>query len=241
MRAAHAVIVVLVAACNDAHHVEILLGPDETTLSRGFTCFEEEAPAIPRFEDLLLTRGTFVDHDPGPGVDGSLTFNIVVDFITLGDGVPACRGEEITRWCETHTCRPVVVEPRYCQSVTINHIVPADLLMAGGLEAFRVRSLPELYAQLRGYGDITENAPDESVIIRVVATNQTCASLTTPVGGAYPPFDTAAGSPTLIGCASSCPVQLDTIKGTVELTLDGENKKCEPEVRACAGNLGALD
>jgi len=229
--AATAALLVAAAACQDAHHVEIVLGPDETTLSRGFTCLAED-------NRLMLARGTFTVTDPSPPVTGTLSFQIVVDFIALGDGVPGCRGEEIGAWCSTHDCKPVFVPQRFCKTVSIPGIVPTQLLDPTELMAFRTRALPDIYAQLRADGDIIADAPDVPVIVRAVATDQPCAYLQAPIGAdTYPPFETQLDSPSLMGCAYSCPVQLDQVDGAIELSLDGTGAKCEPEVRMCAGDL----
>src|SRR5262249_59177232 len=75
---------------------------------------------------------------------------------------------------------------------------------------------------------VSPNAPQQPVMIRAVATAQTCAEL---AGGA--PYDTAQ----LMGCALSCPVQLGDISGDVLLDLPTLSDQCEAGVDACATGM----
>ena len=38
----------------------------------------------------------------------------------------------------------------------------------------------------------------------------------------------------LVGCAYSCPVQLDDVDGAIALSLDTLSRMCERDVRACS-------
>jgi hypothetical protein len=221
----------LVAACEQPHQVEILLGPDRETLSDGFACVTEETP-----REALVARGGLI-ADPEGGFQ--ITFSIVVDFIAVGGGLPGCRGEEIRTWCERHTCAPVP-SARSCKEITIRRLTTA--IVAEGGDALKAFILDQAYTQL-GTEPVTERAPDGTVIIRAVATDQSCAAVT---GDTPEPFDTSDTSTTLMGCAYSCPVVLDNVDGTIQLSLDTSRvdilgrQLCEPEVRACAGDLRAV-
>lgn len=185
------------AGCERDHRVRILLGPDEDTLTRGFLCDDDDG--MP-----LAARGV---------AGGHLRFNLVVDLIALG-GVPGCRGEELLAWCEAHTCAPIApAAGRYC--------VPLDLVVD-------VANLPgivdQLYAQLAAAPPIAADAPTAPVVVRAVATTQTCAEVA----------DATDFAPeALIGCAYSCPVQLDLVDD-VQLSLDTLSSRCEREVIGCA-------
>ena len=170
-------------------------------------------------DEETLTRGFLCEDDGGVPLaarglaDGRLRFNLVVELIDLG-GVPGCRGEELLAWCETHTCAPITpAGGRYCFGLD----VAAD-----------PRNLPalvgDLYAQLAAGPPIVSDAPSAPVVVRAVATTEPCEALT--AGG---PF----ASDALVGCAYSCPVQLDLVD-EVQLSLDTLSARCEREVVACA-------
>lgn len=232
-------LVLAAGSCDQDHHVTILLGPDEATLSRGFTCFQSEAPLIPGVTDLLLWRGFIREAGTDAFPKGRIEFNMVIDFLALGDGSPSCRGEDILNWCKTRGgCGAIFLPQRYCVPIAIHNVDTAQWVTQAGQEAFRDSALREVYDEMGAAGDVIADAPDDMVIVRAVATTQSCASLTTPItGDHYAAFDNSETSTTLLGCAYSCPVLLDAVKSAVELSLDGSDFRCEPEVRACAGDL----
>ena len=41
-----------------------------------------------------------------------------------------------------------------------------------------------------------------------------------------------------LGCAYSCPVQLDQVSGSVAISIDTVDNRCEAAVRACAAFPG---
>lgn len=170
-------------------------------------------------DEDTLTRGFLCEDDRGVplaarGITGTrLRFSLVVDLIELG-GVPGCRGEELLAWCEAHTCAPI--EPaggRYCVGLDL----AVDL---SDLEAL----VGDLYAQLAAGPPIIADAPSEPVVVRAVATTQACDAVV--AAGAFAPD-------ALIGCAYSCPVQLDLVDD-VQLSLDTLSPRCEREVMTCA-------
>jgi hypothetical protein len=75
---------------------------------------------------------------------------------------------------------------------------------------------------------VTSDAPDEPVIIRVVATAQHCSDI---------PLDTKFDITQLVGCVYSCPLQLDFVQGDVLLDLPALTNQCEEAVVACASTL----
>jgi hypothetical protein len=194
------------AACEREHRVRILLGPADGSLGLGFKC--EDAQGTP-----LVTRAL---------AGGQLVFRVVVDLIGVGDAVPGCRGEEILRACPREAdCPTLVVSEdgrRACAEVTIRP--PFD----------EANTQAQLLAQLRAI-PITSDAPDRPVMVRAVATLERCDDrLVAPQGGTYPVLDPAQA----LGCAYSCPLQLDAVDGAVSLFLDALDERCEPQVRACA-------
>jgi hypothetical protein len=206
LAAAALVLAGAVAACERDHRVKILLGPDDGTLGLGFKC--EDALGQP-----LVRRALVGDR---------LVFRIVVDLIGVGDAVPGCRGEEILRACPREAdCPTLVVSDdgrRACAEVSIGQ--PFD----------EASTLEQVLAVLRTL-DITSDAPDRPVMVRAVATLERCDDrLVSPQDGTYPLLDPAQA----LGCAYSCPLQLDAVDGAVALYLDALDERCEPQVRACA-------
>jgi hypothetical protein len=214
MRTAIVTAVIVFAGCGEEHRsITLRLGPDDQTISQGFKCLEEVGATA------LAARGYTAT---GPN-RGDFVANLVVDFIVL-DGVPSCRGEEILAWCGDHACEPAIEQVRFCARVEL-----LDMTLD---EIINNTRLPEIYADLRDAGPITTDAPDGPVIVRAVATTQSCAQLQA-VGGVYPAFDRTA----LIGCAYSCPLLLDEVDGDVQLSFDAIGICRLPEVEICAGDL----
>lgn len=155
---------------------------------------------------LLLWRGLVGDE---------VRVSFVIDFISLG-GVPSCFAPQLFDWCteEGHSCAPML-QHRTC--------IDLDPISRVGVDA---KTIIEAFgAQLAGKV-VTGDAPDEPVLVRAVGTAQTCAEL-----AAAPSFDPAR----LIGCAFSCPVQLDSAD-EVALGLPTLQPRCEDAVVVCAGD-----
>jgi hypothetical protein len=74
---------------------------------------------------------------------------------------------------------------------------------------------------------LTRDAPDGVVIVRLVGTTQSCAELA--ASGTFDPER-------LVGCAHSCPGDLDEIHGDLLLSLEGVGRDCEGAVRVCASD-----
>ncbi|HET9624648.1 MAG TPA: hypothetical protein VFP84_24945 [Kofleriaceae bacterium] len=99
------------AACDEHRSVTVLLGPDDHTLTAGFTCKDERG-------DLLLDRTRTGDE---------LTFQLVFDTFDLGPTQLGCRGEELFQTCVDHTCTRI---SRFCMQVHVPTTGPAAVLAA---------------------------------------------------------------------------------------------------------------
>jgi len=188
------------AACEEHHNVTLLLGPNDTTLTVGFTCRDDSG-------DLLL----------GQAREGNqLVFQLVFDTFDLGHQLPGCRGEELLASCDNHKCTRI---GRLCKTVKL----PVNLGSSNP-----AATLAALHDQL-GTEKLITDAPDDPIIVRAAATLQSCAELE-PEDGSLPALDPARA----IGCAYSCPVVLDDLRGSLGMALDTLDDRCAPQVRACA-------
>ncbi len=199
-------VLVLAAACQEAHTVTLQLGPTDDTLTAGFACVQDADPA-----KLLAARAA----QP----DGGLRFSITVDVITLGGKLPGCRGEELFAACGDGGCEivPRGDGTRFCRDLTI---------AASAVDAAINDDLGPLLASIRSQlqaEPVTLDAPDVPVLLRAVATTEPCSANAAD-------FDLLE----LVGCAYSCPAQLDDIDGPIALSLDTLTRQCEREVKACA-------
>jgi hypothetical protein len=194
------------AACEREHRVQVKLGADDGMLGLGFRCVDDQGA-------LLFGRAV---------TGGRLEFSVIVDLIGVGDTVPGCRGEEIIRACpREQECPTLVVSAdgrRACVPLSIPPPFDDPAVV-----------VPKVLDALRGLV-ITDDAPDRPVIVRAVATTERCEDrLVAPQGDTYPVLDPDRA----IGCAYSCPLQLDTVDA-VSLYLDALDEHCEAQVRACA-------
>jgi hypothetical protein len=194
------------AACEREHVVTIQLGPSDDTLTAGFNCVQDADTM-----KLLAARALQPDN--------SLRFAVVVDVISLGGQLPGCRGEELFAACPAGRCTivPRADGTRYCEDITVS---AADV--AAALNEDSGPMLNSIRTQLQAQ-PVTLDAPDVPVLIRSVATTESCAAIPTE-------FDLTR----LVGCAYSCPVQLDEVDGPVALSLDTLTRMCEREVKFCA-------
>jgi hypothetical protein len=200
MRAAVVVFGLLaLAACTKDNDIRLSFG-DTLRIPLGFRCKDADGKA-------LVQRGLTT---PGR----TLKVSVMVDFIGL-EGFPTCHLSDIVNFCEDHECRPITNPPlRKCKEL--------EKQLAAGEDAQGA-----LYDMLKGLAGtvLTEDAPDQTVILRVAAAAQPCDEIL--ASG----FDTAE----LVGCVFSCPLQLDLVSGDVLLDLPAFNDSCEPQVDACAG------
>ena len=70
---------------------------------------------------------------------------------------------------------------------------------------------------------MTLDAPDEPVLLAPSRQAEACNALSEE-------FNLNR----LVGCAYSCPAQLDDVDGPISLSLDTLTRQCEREVKACA-------
>ncbi len=175
--------------------------------------------------DHALTIGFLCRQDADPGKllgerarsGTAYTFQVVVDVIDLGGQLAGCRGEELIAACSSNACSVTPTTTRFCHSIQVE---------AGDFQpANRAKLLAQIHEDLRAAGPIISDAPDRPVLIRAIATTEAAGCTTIP-----DQFD----GDKLVGCAYSCPVQLDAIDGPIALSLDTLDDSCERVVRACA-------
>ena len=206
----HTALILAFAACSKTNDVTLLLGPDEDRLSRGFQC---RAVAVPN--DFLMAKALV----PGTRM---LDFALVVDVLELDSaGVfPGCRGEELLSLCRERDCKKSV--RRQCVEGLRVEFPPSF----DANNPAHVKELVERFRTAIGAKPLLKDLPDSPVIIRVVAM-KTCPSN----WEAAQPLDRDDA----LGCAYSCPVQLDQVSGSIAISLDTFDDKCENAVRSCAG------
>jgi hypothetical protein len=166
------------------------------------------------------STGKFLDAR-AVGAGRSFHVSILVDFIDLGGGLPTCRPSDIARWCTDHACAPITDDPAH-DRVCFDY----DTQLGVGDDA--VHAMGDALAQIDGTL-ITDDGPTRPVIVRAVATAQRCRDLTAPTA--------AFAVDQLVGCAMSCPVQLDSVSGDVLLDLPTLSDMCQASVEACAQAL----
>ncbi|MFT3697911.1 MAG: hypothetical protein QM831_32525 [Kofleriaceae bacterium] len=204
-------LVLLLVGCTDVHHISLEIGTS-TELSSGFTCPDPTDP------NRLLLLTAINDQQ-------ELVFNMVVDFINLGDTTPVCLADRVSAACQGDTCHVSVVDApeRFCREVRIEH----DDLVQGQA---RIREL--ISQQL---GQVTAEAPHRVVITRAVATTEDCADVRTSDGTDWSTLDKSK----VLGCAYSCPYDLDDVDGDLELGLNAvltnaTPAQCVLAIDACA-------
>lgn len=209
-----ACIVLLVAGCAREHEVNILLGPTSDSVTVGFLC---RADAVPH--ELLFSSAVN---------SGRVEFNLVVDLVGFQGRYPGCRGEELVKACPTRESCDILLRPigkRFCTPL---HIEVADVINPD--VDIRNKAVRDTLTEQLNNKTIFADAPDIPVLVRAVATTQACAEIENPVNGAYPDLNAMAA----VGCAYSCPVLLDEVRGTLSLSLDALSDQCEMQVRICA-------
>ncbi|HEV7559593.1 MAG TPA: hypothetical protein VGO00_29155 [Kofleriaceae bacterium] len=145
-------LVLVVAACQRTHELQVLLGPTPDTPSAGFLCKQDADPT-----KFLLQR-------PDVLVGKTVMANVVVDIVSLGGHLPGCRGEEIVAACTPGTCTLAVDHAdRYCRPIAF------DVSLASNRPALMAQITSALAAQ-----PITTDAPNGPVLLRAVVTSQSC-------------------------------------------------------------------
>jgi hypothetical protein len=200
----------IILACAIDRHVTLLLGPTATQPSSGFRCPDPNDPT-----SSLFGRSAAM---------GKLRFNLVVDLIDVGQHVPSCVGEDILASCADGTCKPTTAAApkRYCMPIAVDAGTPAAVAQS-------------VLQALQGSA-ITSEAPHHPVIVRAVATMDDCAQhIQVANNGVWAPLDASQ----VLGCAYSCPVDLDTIDGDVSLGIGIDltmlsPTQCVTAIDACA-------
>lgn len=191
------------ATCARAHSVALSIGgPSQYS---GFTCVEEGSPAVAR---PLFSRAS-----------SSESFTVVADFLEVPINVNA-GGDVLLRACMNRQCAPM---PGRRSTFTIRR----DAVTGSTLE-----EIGASFARALAPWQITANAPDSLVILRVVSTTQSPeAVLATDARGEYLRFDRGS----LMGCAISPPVQFDSVESTIFLALPVFGGRCTAsQVELCA-------
>lgn len=145
-------------------------------------------------------------------MDGRFRACVYFDFVSL-PGVPLCGPNGIADYCETHACAALsspVVEPLQLD-------VPAP---TSGINEFVVGLLRELDGTV-----LTDDGPDGPVMMRAVVVAGLCDA--TPP---FHPYDPAR----VMGCAVTCPLELDTVDGQIPFGLPSLTDECSTSVLACA-------
>jgi hypothetical protein len=214
-------------ACAIDHHVKLLLGPNEDTVSSGFQCRVPGTGSNGPFLFSLL-----------PLSNGMVTFNVVVDVVDLGGTFPGCLGEDVQAACNDGTadgaCKlsTTVAPQRICFPVTV---------------AANANAVQAVKAELeKDHGTLIANAPDRAVIFRVVATTEACIDVqkTTPSGDVWVPLISQPGKMGMtdnfvLGCAYSCPIVPDDAGSTIAISIglglvDLGSDLCIPTIDTCA-------
>ncbi|MBI2893059.1 MAG: hypothetical protein HYY06_05870 [Deltaproteobacteria bacterium] len=146
---------------------------------------------------------------------------IVTDLIYWNSRqMPGCRPAELLNFCRKgeNDCEPIR-----------RGVVDVDL-PDGGTFAERVA---QTLATVRGKPAEVYDTPALPLVVRVFATFQPCADLDPGEAG-----DRISGhdQDLVFGCAYSCPVWLDDVRGEILLDLDSFDPECGRSVRACSSN-----
>jgi hypothetical protein len=186
--------------------------------------FGKNADGLAGFLCRDTDGGMMLDRLGGDG--GLQTASLVTEIVGIENGQPGCRTGQLLEWCDEHECKPLA-QTRICQTVQL----PTGLKGVKREDALKL-----VRDQIRTLRDkaIVDNAPDEFVILRMVATAQPCSELAAN-GNTLPDFDPAR----LVGCAYSCPTLFDRAESAIYLGFETLTAQCEQGVRICAS--GKLD
>jgi hypothetical protein len=224
MRAAFAALASLASlfvalpGCQDEHRVKLELGGGGS-ISQGFLCRTDTALPGLSAGDFLFERG----HDL---ITGDVRFSLVVEVTSLGDVLPGCLPEEILGVCRADGACPRAA--RFCAPLSVAG--PRGKRLAMMTEPEAMAFVAQLGAALEALPPIFRDAPDGPVVVRAVASTDSCDQL-----AEVDRFEVDG----LMGCAYSCPVVLDELDGALRLGFATSEAFCAPEVRGCAAYPGA--
>jgi hypothetical protein len=203
----------VIFACVDHRTVSLTFGDQGEGLD-GFLCKDSN-------NTFVLDR---LEPDSGTSVDGGMEpASLVTDFIRLS-GVPGCRASQLIEWCSTHTCAPID-STRVCTKVDLPSGVTGQ-----PRETVRGEVKAALAQTLSGH-DVTAQAPNEFVMLRVIATKQPCEQIMPNASGTLPDYDKTQ----LVGCAYSCVTNFNEVDQDVYLGFDSiGGAMCELGLRTCS-------
>lgn len=205
---------IALAACQVEHKVKLELAGDAGSISHGFLCRTETSLPDLIAGDFLFERG----HDPATG---EVSFSMIVEVTSLGDVLPGCLPEEILGVCRSAADCPSAA--RVCAPLTVAG--PRGKRLAMMNEAEAAAFVSQLGAALKALPPLLHDAPDGPVVVRAVASTDSCEQL-----AATGRLDVDS----LMGCAYSCPVILDDLDGSLRLGFATSEDFCASEVRGCA-------
>jgi hypothetical protein len=186
---------VFAAACKNesVHTIALSFRSQRTGGISGFDCTE---PTTVPFPPPAHLADHAIQRCGGPG-----RISVAADLLSFG-GAPRCDTASMITWCRNHTCAPVPGS-RVCVSTTLGADVAPGMAAVNAVAA----AIESIQGQL-----LTHDAPDDFVVVRVVATTEPCDAL---------PPDNAYDCPPLLGCAISCATNLrEYTPDQLELALD---------------------
>lgn len=132
------------------------------------------------------------------------------DFVRL-PGVFVCGPRGIANICEQGGCTPIAAD------------IPGVPIVSGFEPG---RSLESLQQELSALDTVlTDDAPDGPLLMRIVVVAGDCQD---------PPPRPHDGT-RIIGCATSCPLQLDSVEGKIPFGLPPLADDCAESMLICAG------
>jgi hypothetical protein len=197
----------LLGACAAQHDVPLELRGLDQGHPAGFGC---RAPSATGNGPLLLESVPLAACATSCATGVCRRAAYVFDFVEV-PGVPSCRGAALVDWCGTPgRCR---VAARRCFEVDtcVSSSAATSASVHDGLRAATG-------------GVVLDSPPSSTVLVRLVGTAQSCADVDT----------TGLTRSDVFGCAYSCPVQLTSTQGAVQLDLDALDDDCGSLVYGCA-------
>lgn len=157
---------------------------------------------------------------------------LVLDVIDV-PGLPNCRENSLIGACEDGSCS---VSARALLDMS-DVSCPCPGVDDGGPLEQGEAILDALNGLLSSSGPTLADVPDGSVVVRLVATTQSCEELRE---GQEPDLSARFEPVGVRGCAYSCPAILDDVDETIHLGLTGFPSSCNARA-ACACAVGFLD
>jgi hypothetical protein len=179
---------------------------DDDAGPHGFLCVDDAG--VPLAARVL-------DEDAGMAV--------VVDFFDFGASV-VCKPFDLLQWCNTRDggC-PLLLPYRKC--IPLEPVLDAGEGL-NGHERLIAQARATLHQLADEHAEISGDAPDQVVMVRVTVLAEGCAAAT-----ASPAFDCNK----LMGCATSCPELLSATEGEITVSLPTAGTHCtEADVVMCA-------